>query len=267
MTTNPPTDRDRIAEALYAHSHPGWATRYTDLAWDERDTYLARASAVLAVLPPAADRGAVLASVRPQTLAAIASHIDARSVAILRPESETYTEWQAVADELRRVADEAQQECPGYETAPNRCTCDCEGCRHNCAAHQSVEARQQPDTETGAVSRQTLVGLIRDFRDPDPCQLDHHGYCQAHVWMCSGSPCPHARAREVLAAIDAEEAAASGPGGVADEEQPETQTVWCSAVALRVHHAPHDWQPQPGMNPVHCGGYPAPAVVAQPEEA
>ncbi|MET8080062.1 hypothetical protein [Streptomyces sp. NPDC005303] len=52
--------RDRIAEALYRHNHPGWATRYADLDRDERDTYLGRADAVLAVLPafaPGGDRG------------------------------------------------------------------------------------------------------------------------------------------------------------------------------------------------------------------
>lgn len=46
-------------------------------------------------------------------------------------------------------------------------------------------------------------------------------------------------------------------------EQPDTQTrearvVRCSAVMLRVHHAPHGWEPQPGMDPVHCPGYPQP---------
>src|SRR5690606_40999647 len=45
---------------------------------------------------------------------------------------------------------------------------------------------------------ETLAALVRDFLDPDPCQLDHHGYCQAHSWLCEGR-CPHARAREVLA--------------------------------------------------------------------
>jgi hypothetical protein len=49
---------------------------------------------------------------------------------------------------LRRMADEAQQPCPGYETTPNRCTCDCEGCKHHCAAHQAGEA-QQPETQAG----------------------------------------------------------------------------------------------------------------------
>ncbi|MBQ0947675.1 hypothetical protein [Streptomyces sp. RK76] len=52
--------RDRIAAALYDHSHPGWALSFPDLDQDQRDTYLARADAVLAVLPAPVDRRAVL---------------------------------------------------------------------------------------------------------------------------------------------------------------------------------------------------------------
>ncbi|MEU7399974.1 hypothetical protein [Streptomyces sp. NPDC044948] len=50
--------RDRIAAALYDHSHPGWALSFPDLDQDQRDTYLARADAVLAVLPAPADQTA-----------------------------------------------------------------------------------------------------------------------------------------------------------------------------------------------------------------
>ncbi|KAB2976009.1 hypothetical protein F8R89_30855 [Streptomyces sp. SS1-1] len=56
-----------------------------------------------------------------------------------------------------------------------------------------------------------LAALVRDFLDPDPCALDHHGYCQAHSWLCEGR-CPHARAREVLAEYDAQQAASAGLG-------------------------------------------------------
>jgi hypothetical protein len=31
--------------------------------------------------------------------------------------------------------------CPGYETSPNLCSCDCEGCKHNCAAHHTTTWR------------------------------------------------------------------------------------------------------------------------------
>jgi hypothetical protein len=29
----------------------------------------------------------------------------------------------------------------------------------------------------------------------------------------------------------------------------------CSTATLRQPHPPHDWEPQPGMNPVHCPGH------------
>jgi hypothetical protein len=63
--------------------------------------------------------------------------------------------------------------------------------------------------EQAEQQRDQLAALVRDFLDPDPCQLDHHSYCQAHSWMCSGSSCPHARAREVLAALDEEQPAST----------------------------------------------------------
>ncbi|MFF8590011.1 hypothetical protein ACF061_00985 [Streptomyces sp. NPDC015220] len=61
-----------------------------------------------AVQQPPVDRAATFASVRPHTLSSIARHLEARAVAILRPESQTYAEWQTVAAELRRMADEAR---------------------------------------------------------------------------------------------------------------------------------------------------------------
>jgi hypothetical protein len=76
---------------------------------------------------------------------------------------------------------------------------------------------QTPPVDRAAV----LAALVRDFLDPDPCRLDHHGYCQAHSWMCGGSRCPHARAREVLAEIDSEQPAV---GSCAAAEAPHAET-------------------------------------------
>jgi hypothetical protein len=42
-----------------------------------------------------------------------------------------------------------------------------------------------------------LLGLITEFVSPDACQYDHHGYCQAH--SLDPAPCPHERARGLLA--------------------------------------------------------------------
>lgn len=36
----------------------------------------------------------------------------------------------------------------------------------------------------------------------------------------------------------------------------ERRRVPCSSVNLRLlPHQPHDWEPQPGMEPVHCPGF------------
>ncbi|MFF9205119.1 hypothetical protein ACF1AE_25525 [Streptomyces sp. NPDC014986] len=52
------------------------------------------------------DQAGAFPAVRPHTLTSIACHLDARAVAIMRPDSQTYAEWQTVAEVLRRMADE-----------------------------------------------------------------------------------------------------------------------------------------------------------------
>ncbi|MFH9574246.1 hypothetical protein ACH4MG_27360 [Streptomyces sp. NPDC017454] len=41
----------------------------------------------------------------------------------------------------------------------------------------------------------------------------------------------------------------------------------CNWARTRQPHPPHDWEPQPGMNPVHCPGHGQPEAVdaAEPE--
>ena len=46
------------------------------------------------------------------------------------------------------------------------------------------------------------ISLLREMVDPDDCQYDHHGYCQTHGWTAD-TPCPHSRAKILLAASDA----------------------------------------------------------------
>lgn len=75
--------------------------------------------------------------------------------------------------------------------------------QHKRARQSAFDQRQR--AKTAEQQRDRLAALVRDFRDPDPCRLDHHGYCQAHSWMCSGNTCPHARARDILASIDDQE--------------------------------------------------------------
>ncbi|MBZ6102750.1 hypothetical protein [Streptomyces olivaceus] len=38
----------------------------------------------------------------------------------------------------------------------------------------------------------------------------------------------------------------------------------CSTATLRQPHPPHDWEPQPGMNPVHCPGHGQPEPPPAP---
>ena len=52
-----------------------------------------------------------------------------------------------------------------------------------------------------ALERQgEAVEIMAELTDPDECWYDHHGYCQAHYWM-DPSPCPHLRAKNLLAAL------------------------------------------------------------------
>lgn len=48
-----------------------------------------------------------------------------------------------------------------------------------------------------------LLGLVRELVGVDECWYDHHGYCQAHGLQ--DAPCPHERARALLAELDIEE--------------------------------------------------------------
>ncbi|GHH30089.1 hypothetical protein [Streptomyces rubradiris] len=112
--------RGRIAEVLLTTRRADYAdlgvkANHREYRFDARCALCtydveALADAVLAVLP-APDQEAV-PDVRPQTLTSLAAHLDARAVAILRPESQTYAEWQTVIGWLRRLADEARSGQP-----------------------------------------------------------------------------------------------------------------------------------------------------------
>ncbi len=41
-----------------------------------------------------------------------------------------------------------------------------------------------------------LRALVGELLDPDPCEYDHHGYCQTHG--LSEQPCPHERGKALL---------------------------------------------------------------------
>ncbi len=45
-----------------------------------------------------------------------------------------------------------------------------------------------------------LLALINDLTDPDDCEYDHNGGCQAHGYLdLDGEKCPHEEAKEILA--------------------------------------------------------------------
>jgi hypothetical protein len=74
----------------------------------------------------------------------------------------------------------------------------------NCARTLDSCYAETMRAATAEQQRDQYAALVRDFLDPDPCQFDHHGYCQAHAAGLGGEPmsCPHRRAREVLADLD-----------------------------------------------------------------
>jgi hypothetical protein len=63
--------------------------------------------------------------------------------------------------------------------------------------------QDRPAVRAGLAAVLALVerdyrALLEDLADPDPCQYDHHGYCQAHGWLQTDPRCPHLRAKELL---------------------------------------------------------------------
>ena len=55
------------------------------------------------------------------------------------------------------------------------------------------------DDETWMNRVAEMEAVIGDLVDADECYFDHHGHCQAHNWFAVAPPCPHARAKRLLA--------------------------------------------------------------------
>ena len=60
----------------------------------------------------------------------------------------------------------------------------------------STVTYQQVDSKLA----EALVMLEQFIWTEDPCEYDHHGYCQAH--NLGSSPCSHARAKRLLISYD-----------------------------------------------------------------
>lgn len=71
-------------------------------------------------------------------------------------------------------------------------------------ANADYIAAVSPDVVLAMLERlDAAQRLIRDFTDPDDCEFDHHGGCQAHGYLTlePGELCPHAEAKRDWGAV------------------------------------------------------------------
>ena len=63
---------------------------------------------------------------------------------------------------------------------------------------KQCHGRYVTGTACGRCSRceDELLELLAAIVDEDPCQYDHHGYCQSHGLF--SKPCPHERVNAIL---------------------------------------------------------------------
>ncbi len=68
-------------------------------------------------------------------------------------------------------------------------------------AHEAELARVTAD-------RDRLAEALRELIDPSECRFDHHGGCQEHGFLEPepGEVCPHAKAKQLLADLEAPDA-------------------------------------------------------------
>ena len=103
------------------------------------------------------------AKIRPQTLTVIASHLDARAVAMLRPGTESFEEWQVVVACLRGLAGEAptttkpQPDGEPYAGDERPCL----ACNHSMDSHIRVDGE--------------IVCVFEDCSDPTPAGVGQDG--------------------------------------------------------------------------------------------
>jgi len=61
------------------------------------------------------------------------------------------------------------------------------------AAEFAAQLRRGDPREENAALKLLLSQIVSS----EPCRLDHHGYCQEHLWVGKGE-CAHGRARRFL---------------------------------------------------------------------
>ncbi|KAB1979250.1 hypothetical protein [Streptomyces triticiradicis] len=244
-----PTDetalRDRIAETLWP---------LTD--WDgDRCNAEAAADAVLAVLPAnqTTDRAAILHEAA-AALGRMDYDTDSHDYGY-----DTYRDaWNGgvmdAATELRRLADEAQAAAEYSRALATPPSAEALAYLRERLAGRVAGETQQPATSPA----ETAARIATDLRDGGRHERALGAEDVAAVL----------RASERLTQTESPVPAAFAPGmpcehgcrAAADELSRETQAdaqseVRCSAALLLGHlHLPHEWQPQPGMDLVHCPG-------------
>lgn len=161
-------------------------------------------------------------------------------------------ELEGQMEELRRTADETPQpEAPDVVAAIVSALRERAGELSELAEEEmrpSLEERAQEWHEAADVARRAAKAAVAapaPFTPPAHYRRDDGVDCCVHTSPVGPDSCPACRE------LHDDDVPAVGA------QQPK-EADWCSAVALRVHHAGHDWTPQPGMATVHCVGYPQP---------
>ena len=182
----PPTSqerRDRYAQALYVHDHPGWRVSLWEAGVEP--VYRERAAAVLAVAD--AEQADVRAAAYRQladrqTQLAVADDLERRrDLAVARRQLVKELRRMAACHECETGAAHTEHcptpethnwgcgcptdvaaavaSCPGREMVPSPCRCPCYGCKHHCGAHDPDTAAvlPQPETQAGHCGRTKSV--------------------------------------------------------------------------------------------------------------
>lgn len=126
-----------------------------------------------------------------------------RSVTSVEPPAERWEDrYHQAAAELREARGETRIARSTWYGADAQC--DRETAEVVDAILPAVMAVRDADLAQAQQRAEKAEALLRDLADPDPCVHDHHGGCQAHGYLSlePGERCPHAEAKELLAALN-----------------------------------------------------------------
>lgn len=92
----------------------------------------------------------------------------------------------------RRICPACRQSKPASEYY--RTVSSCKDC------HKERSKEQYARAKLAAADLRTAEELLAELVDPSECSLDHTGTCQEHWGGSADEPCPHAAAKQWLAA-------------------------------------------------------------------